>query len=110
MPESSPNMLNIKKLHYDIMGAVFRPKDLGTGYKKIIENAIRDLSPDTKDNVIKLFESWEGTNSIERLKEILGSEKAEQLLKKIIPSKEVDLTDEDRKALSDILKDSLTFD
>ncbi len=39
------------------MGAVFRPKDLGGGYKKIIENAIKDLSPDTKDNVIKLFES-----------------------------------------------------
>lgn len=92
------------------MGALFRPKDLGSGYKKIIENAIRDLSPDSKDNVIKLFESWEGTNSIERLKEILGSEKAEQLLKRIKPNKEVDLTDEDRKALSDILKDSLTFE
>ena len=40
------------------MGAVFRPKDLASGYKKIIENAIKDLSPDTKDSVIKLFETW----------------------------------------------------
>jgi hypothetical protein len=45
-----------------------------------------------------------------KLREILGSEKAERLLKRIKPNKEVDLTDEDRKALSDILKDSLTFD
>ncbi|MFN2435166.1 MAG: hypothetical protein ABR515_07305 [Nitrososphaeraceae archaeon] len=92
------------------MGAVFRPKDLGQGYKKIIENAIKDLSPDTKDNVIKVFESWEGINSKEGLKEILGPDKAEQLLKKISTKKESDLTDEDRKVLSDILKDSLTFD
>lgn len=48
------------------MGAVFRPKDLGRGYTKIVENAIRDLSPDTKDSVIKLFNSWEGTNSKEK--------------------------------------------
>jgi hypothetical protein len=60
--------------------------------------------------VIKLLESWEGINSKDKLREILGSEKAERLLKKIKPYKEVDLTDEDRKALSDILKDSLTFD
>jgi DNA-directed RNA polymerase subunit F len=92
------------------MGAVFRPKDLGQGYKKIIENAIKDLSPDTKDSVIKLFESWEGINSKEKLKEILGSDKAEQLLNKISTKKESGLTDEDRKVLSDILKDSLTFD
>jgi hypothetical protein len=92
------------------MGAVFRPKDLGRGYKKIIENAIKDLSPDTKDSVIKVFESWEGINSKERLKEILGSDKADRLLKKIKPKNEVDLSDEDRKVLSDILKDSLTFD
>ena len=32
------------------MGAVFRAKDLGRDYKKIVENAVKDLSPDTKDN------------------------------------------------------------
>ena len=68
------------------MGAVFRPKDLGKGYKRIIENAIKDLSPDTRDNVIELFDSWQDINSVQNL------------------------TDEERKALKDILKDSLTFD
>jgi hypothetical protein len=33
------------------MGAVFRPKDFRREYnKEILENAIKDLSPDTKDN------------------------------------------------------------
>ena len=33
------------------MGAVFRPKDSRRDHnKKILENAINDLSPDTKDN------------------------------------------------------------
>jgi hypothetical protein len=40
------------------MGAVFRPKDLPRGRKKIIENAVRDLSPDVKDDVIKILDSW----------------------------------------------------
>jgi hypothetical protein len=39
------------------MGAVFRPKDSGRGYGKVIEKAVKDLSPDTKDNVIKLLDS-----------------------------------------------------
>ena len=90
-------------------GAVFRPKDLRKDYKKITEDVIKDLSPDTKDSVIKLFESWDDINSREKLKEILGQDKAEQLLKKI-KQKKVDLTDEDRRGLNSILRDSLTFD
>jgi DNA-directed RNA polymerase subunit F len=92
------------------MGAVFRPKDLGKGYRKIIENAIRDFNPDTRDDVIKVFDSWQDTSSIQKLKEILGSDKAEQVLKNIVADKNADLTDEERKTLRDILKDSLTFD
>jgi hypothetical protein len=102
-------MLIIDKLYYNIMGAVFRSKDLGRGYKKIIENSIKDLSPDTKDSVIELFDSWEGISSIQKLKEIMGSDKAELLLEKIKTSKDVDLTEQDRKVLKQILKASLTF-
>jgi DNA-directed RNA polymerase subunit F len=92
------------------MGSVFRPKDLGKGYRKIIENAIKDLSPDTRDNVIELFDSWQDTSSVQKLKEILGHSKAEQVLKNIRADKGANLTDEERNALKDILKDSLTFD
>jgi hypothetical protein len=103
-------MLIIDKLYYNIMGAVFRSKDLGRGYKKIIENSIKDFSPDTKDSVIEFFDSWEGISSIQKLKEITGADKAELLLEKIKTSKDVDLTEEDRKALKEILNASLTFD
>ena len=92
------------------MGAVFRSKDIGRGYKKIIENAIKDLSPDTKDNVITLFNSWEGISSIQKLKEIMCHDKAQRLLKQIRAKKKIYLTDEERGALKDILKESLTFD
>jgi hypothetical protein len=44
------------------MGAVFRPKDLDRGQRKVIDNAIKDFTPDTKDNVNKLLDSWEGKN------------------------------------------------
>ena len=44
------------------MGAVFRSKDFGRDNRKIIENAVKDFSPDTKGNVIKLLNSWEGKN------------------------------------------------
>ena len=81
------------------MGAVFRPKDSRRDHnKKILENAINDLSPDTKDNVIKILDSWEGIRSEEKLKEILGQNKApEELLKNIKANVEVNLTDDERK-------------
>jgi hypothetical protein len=41
------------------------------------------LSPDTKDSVLKIIDSWEGRKSEEKLKEILGHDKAESLMKKI---------------------------
>ena len=97
------------------MGAVFRPKDLRKDYNKIIEDSIKDFSPDTKDSIIKdsiikVFNSWEATGSIQKLKEILGPANAERLLKEIRENKATDLTVDDQRALKKILKDSLTFD
>jgi hypothetical protein len=54
------------------MGAVFRPKDLPACWRKIAREAIEDFSPDTKDSVIKIIDSWEGTKSEEKLRELLG--------------------------------------
>jgi hypothetical protein len=97
------------------MGAVFRAKDFQRDNKKILENAIKDLSPDTKDNnnIIKLLDSWdkEGIRSEEKLKEILGQDKAEALLKNIKAKEDdVNLTNDERKKLSNMFKESLTFD
>ena len=72
------------------MGAVFRPKDLPSVRKKIIENAVRDFSPDVKDDVVKILDSWERTGSMgseEKLNGILGQDRATWLLKKINSSK-----------------------
>jgi hypothetical protein len=37
-------------------------------------------TPDTKDSVLNIIDSWEGTQSEEKLKEMLGHDKAESLL------------------------------
>lgn len=65
------------------MGAVFRPKDLGKANRRVIENALKDLSPDTKDSVIALLNTWEGKISGNKLKRILGQNEAEELLRNI---------------------------
>ena len=61
------------------MGAVFRPKDFGgrDNWK------VKDFSPDTKDSVIKLLNSWEGKKSASELRKILGQNKSEELLRNI---------------------------
>jgi hypothetical protein len=69
------------------MGAVFRPKDLPASWRKMARDSIEDLSPDTKDSVIKIIDSWEGTKSEEKLKELLGHDKAESLIKKMASTK-----------------------
>jgi len=93
-----------------MVGAVFRPKDIDKTYTKALENAIKDLSPDTKDSIVKLLNSWQGSSSKEELSEILGPDKTEKLLKNISLDEKIDLTDDERKKLRDILRDSLTFD
>jgi hypothetical protein len=93
------------------MGAVFRPKDFGSrDNRKIVENAVRDFSPDTKDNVIKLLNSWEGKKSASKLREILGQNKSEELLRNIAEKEDVSLSEDERIRLRNIFRESLTFD
>jgi hypothetical protein len=90
------------------MGAIFRPKDFGRDNRKIIENAVKDFSPDTKDNVIKLLDSWEGKISGNKLREILGQSKSEELLRNILEN--VNLSEDERIRLRSMFRESLTFD
>ena len=88
------------------MGAVFRPKDLGSrGNRKVIENAVKDFSPDTRDNLIKLLNSWEGKRSASKLREILGQNKSEELLRNI--TEDVSLSQDEQIRLSNMFRDSL---
>jgi 3-methyladenine DNA glycosylase AlkC len=92
------------------MGAVFRPKDLPAGWRKRVQESIKDLSPDTKDSVLKIIDSWEDTKSEQKLKEILGHDKAENLMKNIRTTSKSTLTYEQQKQVKDMFRDSLTFD
>jgi hypothetical protein len=90
------------------MGAVFRPKDFGSREnRKVIENVAKDFSPDTKDNVFKLLNSWEGKNSASKLGEILGENKSEELLKNI--TEDVNLSEDERIRLRNMFRRQ-TFD
>jgi hypothetical protein len=94
------------------MGAVFRPKDLPSGRKKIIENAVKDFSPDVKNYVVKLLEAWERTGSRvseDKLIEILGQNKAQSLFSNI-KSRKNEFSSGELEKLQDMFKESLTFD
>ena len=90
------------------MGSVFRPKDFGSGYKKVIDNSLKDLHPDTKDDVYKLLNELEDPFSKEKLMKIIGPEQMEKLVNKIKCLDE--LTESEKEDLKNIFKDSLTFD
>ena len=99
------------------MGAVFRPKDLPAGWRKVAPESIKDLSPDTTDNVIKIIDSWEGTISEEKLKELFGHDKAESFMKKITRTttttttkNKAALTSDEQNQVKDMFRESLTFD
>jgi hypothetical protein len=90
------------------MGSVFRPKDFRSGYKKVIDNSLKDLRPDTKDDVYKLLNEWEGQTSKEKLMKIIGPERMENLLNEI--KNRDNLTENEKEDLKNMFKDSLTFD
>jgi hypothetical protein len=91
------------------MGAVFRSEDFPFGWRKRAQDAIKDLAPVTKGKVIKIIDSWEDTKSEEKLKEILGHDKAESLMKKIQTSKSA-VTADQQEQVQDMFRESLTFD
>ncbi|MFL6470747.1 MAG: hypothetical protein ACJ71H_07840 [Nitrososphaeraceae archaeon] len=83
------------------------------GWRKRVQESIKDFSPDTKDSVIRIMDSWEGTKSEEKLKEILGHDKAESLMKKITrrtTKSKTTLTYDQQNEVKDMFRESLTFD
>lgn len=65
------------------MGEVFRTKDILKGRRRLIEEALYDLSPSVKDSVISILESWKGEESRERLIKIIGKKSVEDILKSL---------------------------
>jgi len=91
------------------MGSVFRSEEFPSSRRKMVEEAIKDLSPNIKNNVLKVLDSWEGVRSEEKLKVILGRDKAKSLFKKINESKS-EISHDEQEKLQDMFKESLTFD
>ena len=65
------------------MGKVFRPEDIAKGRKKVVEEAVRDLSPGIREATVKILESWVGKESEEKLVRLLGEEETKRLIKRI---------------------------
>jgi hypothetical protein len=91
------------------MGAVFRPKDFGgRDNRKVVENAVKDFRPDTKDSVIKLLNSWEGKKSASELRKILGENNSEELMRNI--EGDANLSKDEQIRSRNMFRESLTFD
>ena len=91
------------------MGSVFRPKGFRTDYKRMIDNSMKDLSPEAKEDVLKLLNEWEGTSSEEKLMKIIGPDRIEKLVNEVRKNIST-LNENEKKDLKNIFKDSLTFD
>ena len=50
----------------------------------IINDAIRDLSPNTKESVLDILEQWKEDESERRLDDILGMDEREKLIHRIV--------------------------
>ena len=84
------------------------------GWRKRVQESIKDFSPDTKDSVLKIIDSWQDTESEEKLKELLGHDKVERLMKNITRTAKTKnkaaLTSEQQNQVKDMFRESLTFD
>ena len=65
------------------MGVVGGPKDLAKGRSKFIEEALRDLSPALKDDVMQVLNAWQGDPSEAKLTDLVGRERAKRLVQSL---------------------------
>jgi hypothetical protein len=67
------------------MGSVFKPKDLTEKHRKTIFNdAMKDLSPNTKESVSDILKQWKDDESERRLDDILGMDERKKLINRIV--------------------------
>ena len=64
------------------MGKVFKPKD-AIKQKKMIDEAVRDLSPGVGEVAKEILESWKGEESEKRLVGLLGEDETRRILRKV---------------------------
>ena len=91
------------------MGAVSDSEDLAKNRRKVFQNALKDLHPETKERIVKIFETWKGRTSEKELEDILGGKRA-QKFRKLVDSSTDELSSNEMDELRRLFKESVTFD
>jgi hypothetical protein len=91
------------------VGAVFDSNDIAGDRTKILRNAVKDLAPDTKARIVRIFDSWKGRTSEEELEEILGSQRAREFTR-LFKDSTGEITSKEEENLRRLFRESLTFD
>ncbi|HZD36776.1 MAG TPA: hypothetical protein VE130_16345 [Nitrososphaeraceae archaeon] len=91
------------------VGAVFDSEDLAKNRRRIFQNALKDLRPETKDRIVKIFETWEGPASEEELEKLVGSKKVREF-RELIDKSSGELSTAEVSSLRRLFRESLTFD
>jgi hypothetical protein len=91
------------------LGAVSDSEDVAKNRRKAFQNALKDLHPETKERIVKIFETWNGQASEKELEEILGSKRAEKF-RKLIGNSTDELSSNEVDNLRRLFRESVTFD
>jgi len=91
------------------LGAVFDSEDVAKDRRKIFKNALKDLHPETKERIVKIFETWKGRASEKELEEILGGKSAKKL-RDLVDESDDELSSNEVDNLRKLFKESVTFD
>lgn len=91
------------------MGAVFDPEDVARNRRKMFQNAMKDLRPETKDRIIKIFDSWKGRASEEELEELLGGQRTKKF-RELVENSPDELSSDEVDNLRRLFRESVTFD
>ena len=91
------------------MGAVSDAEDLAKNRRKEFQNALKDLHPETKERIVKIFETWKGRTSEKELEDILGGKRA-QKFRKLVDNSTDELSSNEVDDLRRLFRESVTFD
>jgi thiaminase len=91
------------------LGAVSDSEDVAKDRRKIFQNALKDLQPETKDRIVKIFETWKGRVSEKELEEILGGQRAKKI-RKLVDNSTDELSSNEVDNLRRLFRESVTFD
>lgn len=91
------------------MGAVFDSEEVAKNRRKMFQNALKDLHPDTKERIVKIFETWKGRASEKELEDILGRQRARKF-RQLVDNSTDELSSNEVDNLRRMFRESVTFD